>query len=505
MSYQLRPYQDVGSKWLSARTGGILGDEQGLGKTIQAIAALAPGTPVIVVCPAVAKGVWIKHFAWRTDFTTMRMNGRANWAWPEPGQVLVCNYDILPPWLEDGEWPTVPPEGLTVILDEAHYAKNPAATRTKRSSALCRAARAANGRAWGLTGTPIKNRPPDLWCMLGVLGLQEGTWRSRSRFQEAMGGEDWSTWDPSAVKKDTPDVLRRVLLRRNLEDVVLDLPGRNYEDVEVELSEEDQARITAEVVAYMRVAGVDLDTATFEDVLRSRAGGGGAHLMQARKLLATAKVPALLDLLDSWEEQNPNDPPLVWSAHKDPLIALSKRLGWDCMTGDDSAKARSVMVEKFEAGKLHGLALSIGACGTAITLTRARQVYFLDKGWSPTDNDQAASRNYRIGQKRPVLYTSLVADHWLDKRVQHLLEEKEAMIRATVKAAAVSAEGAMFSEPTVVATVTTSDGACRRGRVEQVLNRAGPLDKRVLQSLLAFAVWDARQEKLAENMIARYS
>ena len=97
---ELRPYQVAGAEWLAARRAALLADEQGLGKTISALAALPAGAPVVVVCPAVAIGVWVRHADWRTDLAPAVAATRASWSWPLPGQVLVTSYERLPGWLE---------------------------------------------------------------------------------------------------------------------------------------------------------------------------------------------------------------------------------------------------------------------------------------------------------------------------------------------------------------------------------------------------------------------
>jgi len=92
----LYPFQRQGTAWLASRVGALLSDEMGLGKTIQTLAALPRGCRALVVAPAVAKGVWARECRkWRPDLTPNVLSGIGTFRWPEPGEVLITNYDIL--------------------------------------------------------------------------------------------------------------------------------------------------------------------------------------------------------------------------------------------------------------------------------------------------------------------------------------------------------------------------------------------------------------------------
>ena len=90
-------YQREGTVWLADRLGGLLADSMGLGKSVQVLAMLPDRPSVVVVCPAVAKGVWQREQKkWRPDLRTSVLDGRGSFRWPEPGEIVITNYDILP-------------------------------------------------------------------------------------------------------------------------------------------------------------------------------------------------------------------------------------------------------------------------------------------------------------------------------------------------------------------------------------------------------------------------
>lgn len=441
---KLRPYQLEGAAWLAARRSGILADEPGVGKSPQAAAAIPVGAPVVIVCPAVARdGVWPAHTAWRPDLTPRINRRRVDFVWPAPGEVRIVTYAGLPPWLQQPrkQWPGPAPEGLVVILDEGHLAKNPEAQQSKRCRAMAEAAREAGGCSWILTGHPLKNHPIDLWNLLGLLGLQDATWRAKGRFCRAFGVDPYTNEVVGCVDPEVPGVLRRVMLRREFVDVVKDMPPRQWEDMRVEI-DEGTARVADAVVEALAEAGIDLEEATRSVLADKHQNTVHGEFMRARSLLAAAKVPALLQLIEAHQEESER-PLVVFSAHRSPLDAVCASFeGWERVSGSESPSRRAELAEAFQRGELRGLAVTIGPVSTAISLSAARRAIFVDLGWTPSDNEQAEGRIFRadertIGTTDPVTYTVLVADHPVDRTLHRILSTKRETAAASVGASSV--------------------------------------------------------------------
>lgn len=95
--FRLYPFQASGITWLAMKHGALLADDMGLGKTLQALAALPAKVGIVVVAPASIKGVWRKEVQkWRPHLRVSLLSGKGNFRWPEPGEMVVLNYDILP-------------------------------------------------------------------------------------------------------------------------------------------------------------------------------------------------------------------------------------------------------------------------------------------------------------------------------------------------------------------------------------------------------------------------
>jgi SWI/SNF-related matrix-associated actin-dependent regulator 1 of chromatin subfamily A len=431
-------HQVEGIRWLAGRASAILADDMGLGKTCQALLALADRAPAIVVCPAVAKGVWrAEATKWRPDLAVSVLAGRRSFRWPAPGEVVVLNYDILPPAVPEG-----PPAGLTVIADEAHACKNSKAKRTERMRALVRVALANAGRAYQLTGTPLLNRPMELYTLISTGGpalLREsfGSWngfvamfRGR-REQVARNVYTWQFDGPRPGDPEVAEALARVMLRRRKEDV-LDLPERIVQRIEVNDIDKSVYALCDSVMGAIEARGMELE----EVVTRATCGGmpGFEDISRMRAACASAKIPHALALVEEYEEAG--EPVVVASAHRAPVDVIGARPGWAAITGDTSADERTRIEAAFQAGELRGIAMTIRAGGVAITLTRASRMILVDLEWTPGINSQAEDRIHRIGQGRSCLYQHLVLAHPLEARIWGLLQEKRDMVAHTVEAAA---------------------------------------------------------------------
>lgn len=434
----LYPYQREGIAWLAPRIGALVADDMGLGKTIQALAALPPSAPVIVICPAVAKSVWRAEAAkWRPDFRVFVLEGRGSFRAPRRGEIVCVNFDILPSEeslaaarLHPSATLALQP-GTVVIVDEAHAVANSKAARTKRVRALSKAARENGGRCWALTATPLKNRPPELWNVLEVAGLARETFGSWPQFVHAFNGRKgrWGGYEWGDPRPEVADLLRRVSLRRRKVDVLADLPAKTYRSLPAAI-DKATAKLCDEALEALGGGAVE---AAIEKLLASKLGF--KELSAARAALAKAKIPAMLEVVEQYEESG--EPLVVFSAYRAPVDLLAGRPGWASITGDTTPEQRGEIVERFQAGVLQGVACTIRAGGVAITLTQASNVLRVDREWNPALNAQAEDRCYRIGQKSAVLVTDLVAEHKLDERIAFVLAAKQALIGASVDASTV--------------------------------------------------------------------
>lgn len=438
-----RPYQEQGILWLGSRRSGLLLDEMGLGKTMQVLGAVPAGGRLVVVCPASVKGAWKLEVArWRPDLKCTILGGRGSFRWPEAGEVVVLNFEILP---EDGVkntaapmWAPLAPRGVIVVADEAHNLTSKKAARTQRFAALVQAALAAGGRAWGLTGTPIKNAPAELRVLLETFDLFAEAFGSWSGFCRAYGGPDLVRSSKAVATPEALAGLARVSLRREKAQVAKDLPPKTYQQIPVPLEGEADAiarkveeALRTKMMAETERLGRELTAEEVERLITKamRASTEIGDMAEARRVIATAKIPAALEVISRFEAEGL--PLVVATAHRDVAEAIGKREGWGCISGGDDAEERTEVIARFQAGELRGVAFTIRAGGAGVTLTAASTILFVDRDWTAAANLQAEDRIHRIGQTMPCTVMSLVGDCWIDQHVEQLVNSKARLMTST--------------------------------------------------------------------------
>jgi SNF2 family DNA or RNA helicase len=422
-------YQKVGVEFLALHDRALLADQMGLGKTVQALVALPENARVILIAPAAVKYNWADEAQqWRPDYKIHICNGKNSFKMPERGEITILNYEILPDWLTPKKVPGKKYEEAvltedqiailketTLIADEAHRVKHYKTSRSKKVTQLSKICK----RVWFLTGTPLMNRPQDLYGVLQAGNMNVfGSW---NKFVELFNGypNGFGGYEFGIPSPEVPERMKRVMLRRLKIEVLKDLPSKTYQKVEVSLDKETIKSLNEFLIGE----GIkSKDEEAIQAELETADLPGFEKFSEIRALLAKSRIPAVLEMVEEYEETE--TPLLVFSAHKAPIEALKDRAGWAIITGDTSAEERFNIVKLFQEGKLKGVGLTIQAGGVGLTLTRASNVLFVDLDWTPAMNIQAEDRAHRISQKDNVLIKRMVSNHPLDKHIQMLLEWK---------------------------------------------------------------------------------
>jgi SWI/SNF-related matrix-associated actin-dependent regulator 1 of chromatin subfamily A len=420
---ELKPFQRAGVSYLLAQRRAFLADEQGLGKTIEALATVeADGAyPAVVVCPASLKLNWLRELKqWLPHRHVRALVGTGVGGVPDvPAEVTVVNYDIVASRLE--ELRALAPRAL--VLDESHYCKNAKAKRTKAVHQLA-ASVPQEGLVLALTGTPVMNHPKELISQLRILGrLSE--FGSGKRFSAEFHG-------PGAHQRLHWHLRARCFVRRLKRDVLPQLPPKTRAVVPVELSNEPEYRLAErDLVAWLQSQPLDLDELDSKVAAALRAER--LVRLNALKLLAArGKLHAALawihDFCSSGERL------VVFAHHREIQHALLERFPTALhILGEDSHAARDASWHTFQApdrAENQLLVCSIEVAGQGVTLTRSSNVVFLELDWTPAKHDQAEDRCHRIGQQDAVNASYLLAAGTIDETIATLLERKRAVIGA---------------------------------------------------------------------------
>ncbi|MGA6165283.1 DEAD/DEAH box helicase [Amycolatopsis magusensis] len=386
----LRGYQVFGAQYAIHQQCSILGDEMGLGKTVQALATMthmaAKGqTRFLVVCPASVQINWINEIGKHTSLVAHSLHGSdrdlAAQRWLRSGGVAVTTFTTLGR-LEG----VLNANAALLVVDEAHYVKNPDAQRSRHVAVAVGSAQ----RALFLTGTPMENRVEEFRNLVSYL---------QPRIARAVDATD-----ALAGARRFRRAVAPVYLRRNQEDVLTELPDK----IEVE----DWVRFTA------------ADDAVYAATVRTR------KLMQMRQAafqgLESAKLERLAEIVD--EAREDGHKVVVFSNFLKVLDTIRRKLGDVVMgplTGSVPPPARQELVDAFARYDGHVVLLSqIEAGGVGLNIQAASVVIIAEPQWKPSIEEQAIARAYRMGQIRKVQVHRLLAKGSVDERLREIQERK---------------------------------------------------------------------------------
>ena len=399
----LRGYQAFGAKFALVQERVILGDEMGLGKTMQSLAAIchlaAKGaTHFLVVCPASVVINWTREVERHTllDVRRLHLPGTkrsvATQEWLAKGGVAVTTFEALRAMPEDLDVSLA-----MLVVDEAHYAKNPGALRTQAVSGWA----ARSRRVLFLTGTPMENKVAEFRVLVGHL---------RPEVAEKLDLSDESLDGTSFREKVAP-----VYLRRNQEDVLSELPARleTQEWVALEgaaLRAYRKAVVDGNFMA-MRRAAFDPGTARGSAKLQRpdgdrrrggrRAGARSSCSRTSRDVLET--VTGVLQGRDGVPGM--------------PVIGP--------LTGGIPPAERQAMVDELTNAKGPAVLVSqIQAGGVGLNIQAASVIIIAEPQLTPSSEEQAIARAHRMGQVRPVDVHRLLCEDSVDQRILELLAGK---------------------------------------------------------------------------------
>jgi SWI/SNF-related matrix-associated actin-dependent regulator of chromatin subfamily A-like protein 1 len=415
---ELRPFQRAAVTYALASRRLFIADEQGLGKTVEALATLEEDDayPAVVICPASLKLNWRREAQHWLPHRTIEVVAGTSGALPE-ADVLILNYEIVHAHRE--RLGARRPRAL--VLDESHYVKNPAARRTR---AVRRVAEGLGPDALklALTGTPVMNHPDELIPQLRILGRLEefgSGARFKRRFQGA-GAEERIHWH----------LRRSCFVRRLKKDVLPQLPEKRQVVVPVGLENEREYRLAErDVIAWLQEQPLELSDLQSKVAATLRAERL-AQLNLLRRLASRGKLAAALAWIDDFLASE--EPLVVFASHREVQEAVVQRFP-DALhvVGADDVAARDAAVAAFQdpAGPLL-VVCSTRVAGQGITLTRASNVAFLDLEWSPAMHDQAEDRCHRIGQRDAVTAWYLLAAETIDESMAEVLARKRGIVGA---------------------------------------------------------------------------
>ena len=379
---KLYPHQEEARDFLLYRRRCILADQPRVGKTLPAAAAALMHLPAIIVCPAITKTVWEAAFNQLDPSVPVRViNGKKQAAEIICSGVTIVNYDILSS--------VTAFSGIkTVVFDECHRLKNPKGKRTKAALLMMKKV----ARIYMLSGTPIPNRPIELWPILHGLGIFTGGYYDFAAMYANMWRAPWGM-DVSGASniKQLKALMRTHVLRRKKEDIFMD-----YKQPQVSL-------VTFDLPVDKREQQFDAD-ALLTNPNAIMAFEGLAEIMKEagmRKVMHACQF--ISGLIDA------SGPVVVFAHHKDVVRELAnvmKHYNPVVVVGDTPSAKRVENIAAFQAGKTKCIIGNIAAMSEGVDLSAADTIVFVECTWSTSALEQASSRVENINKSgvKPVIY-----------------------------------------------------------------------------------------------------
>lgn len=438
----LFPFQRRGVAWIERCQGrALIADEPGTGKTIQALAWLQlhpEARPALVVCPAVVRGNWVAEArGWlearpENDVTEIRSGKNV------PGSgITVCNYDLVHR-LPDDYRP------VAVVMDECHYIKSPSARRSKVVAGLAKRAR----YVVALSGTPMLNRPAELFSVLNV--LRPDIWRDRRSFEIRYCGGHlaqagykrfWRADGATNIPELASSLRKNIMIRRCKDDVLGELPVKIRQFVDLPLDSlsnaQEYLRAEEDFAAWLLEHKLDRAQATGAkaapwEIMKTLRAEALVKLGALRKLAGMGKVVHTLRWAEDFLEGS--DSKLVIFAHhqdvQEAILVGLRRFGVARLAAGNDYRRETL---RFQSDRSVRVAVcSLKAAGQGVTLTAASHMLLCELDWTPAILEQAEDRIHRIGQERACTYTYIVSSETVDRDMLDALGLKRIVLNKTI-------------------------------------------------------------------------
>jgi len=435
-------HQDDGTRFLRENNRAALFDEQGLGKSKQVIDAIAAGIDVgvigaaLIICPNGLKTNWAQEVekfsslsyavfgsgrnARRVAFRSLR------------AAFYIINYEAV-----DSELASLKAllkfKPIAMVLDESHRIKTPEANTTRAVLEL----RAHAARRYILTGTPVANKPEDLWSQMLFLDDGQSLGASFEEFQRnyKAGTEGYKNIDQLRDR-----IAGRTLRRTKAE--ALDLPAKHYTRIVVGLQGTQRVMYDSmreELELWVRsLDGEEVlqrGDAILARMVRLAQLASNPGLLDTAYRETPAKLTALDELLARYMARDPSQKVILWTSFVGNIEILRQRYGrWSPVVihGEVSNENRDRAVGDFKNDPDTRLLIANPAAAReGLTLTEANVAVYIDRTFNLVDYLQSQDRIHRISQEQPCEIVLLIARDTVDEFVDFSLEQKHRLARYT--------------------------------------------------------------------------
>ena len=408
------------------RFGGrcLLANEMGTGKSLITLlyAKRNPDLrPMIIVCPASLKWNWqteaARHFNMLSEVVEGTRPPKKGLVNPHP--IIIINYDILYAWLP---WLKKLRPKL-VVGDEIHFVKDRNSRRGKSLFELCRDVPCV----LGLSGTPLTNRPAELWFPLHVIKpeLYPSWWQFAQAYcSPKLKPWGWDFSGASNTEELHDRLLRDCMIRRLKRDVLSQLPAKQRSVLPLPIEDRKQyKKAETDFIGWLSETSLTLAKRAAKAEKLTRMG----HL---KRLAGRLKLKYVIEWVDNFFDGN-DEKLVLFAVHKTVISTLTERYAKQCVVVDGSivGRNRQLAVDKFQTDPKTRLFIgNIKAAGVGLNLVAASSVAFAELDWVPGNHIQAEDRCHRIGSTEQVSVHYLVGKDTIEEKLCQVIQAKAAIL-----------------------------------------------------------------------------
>ena len=416
----------------------LVADQQGVGKSLTALGYIFKHNlfPAVIVTPASLKLNWVgeirRHFPEKNPATIKVLSGTKPSGLdigeqnPENGRIYIINYDILCYW--ESVFTAMKPK--IIVCDESAALKNPTARRTKTMLKLAHHC----DKFLTMTGTPVQNNPLEIYPSIHMIFngncMTYNQFRSRYCYMQPrrFGRKQAYVYlGPKNLPELNQLLNEKCMLRRKASEV-LSLPPYTRSTILYEMTPSQQKeynKMEYDFLNWLSETYPDRNLPQSEfALLLTRCG-------YLKRECAKWKIPAILDWVDSFLENNPDEKLLIFGHHKIMINSVleyyqKKKIGIVSITGETKMEDRALAVERIQTDPKTRLFIgNIQAAGTGLTMTRAAYTLFIELDFVPANHLQAECRNYRLSQENPVFWYYMIVANSIESHIASVLLERK--------------------------------------------------------------------------------
>lgn len=441
LKVQPYPYQLEGIRFGIEKKRLLIGDEPGLGKTLQSIGIINASNayPCLVICPSSLKINWQREFAKFTDKSALILDGSVQATWGYllkigMHQIAITNYESLRKYfvwdikgdrksfrLKDVVFNPAIKVFKSIIIDESHRVKDPSAQQTIFAKGIS----FGKERIILLSGTPVVNRPDDLVAQLSIMGrIADFGGAAKFRANFCTDPRDKAAQPAVPLTVLSKQLYDTCMIRREKQKVLPQLPAKTRTDIFIDISNREEYRVAAnDLTTYLQ----QYTECTDWDIRRKMQMEALVRFLTLRALATKGKIAQTADFINTFLT-NGKKLIVFCSLHEvvDELLKIFPKAV--TVTGRDSAVSKQAAVDAFQNSEDTRLIIcSIKAAGVGLTLTAASDVAFCELPWTMADCLQCEDRAHRIGQKDNVNCYYLLGSGTIDSTIYSLIQQKKSI------------------------------------------------------------------------------